>query len=180
MLQPTDDGELAAQALGGDRLAFARLLERHYDLVYRVAYRYVGSAAEAEDIAQDVCLALVTRLGHFRGRSRFTTWLCAVTINACRDHLRRRKSSQRLIDRYVVQRAEDEADQADDATRAAWLQEALERLEPNLRETVLLVVGEEFSHAEAAEALGCAESTVSWRMHMAKKRLRADMRNADE
>ena len=85
-----------------------------------------------------------------------------------------------MIDRYVVQRADDEADQADDAKRAAWLQEALERLEPNLRETVLLVVGEEFSHAEAGEALGCAESTVSWRMHMVKKRLRADMDNADE
>ena len=133
MLQPTDDGELAAQALGGDRVAFARLLERHYDLVYRVAYRYVGSAADAEDIAQNVCLALATKLGHFRGRSRFTTWLCAITINACRDYLRRRKSSEKLIDRYVVQRAEDEADQADDARRAAWLQEALERLEPNLQ-----------------------------------------------
>ena len=52
-------------------------------------------------------------------------------------------------------------------------------LEPSLRETVVLVVAEELSHAEAAEILGCAESTVSWRMHMARKRLRELMDKTD-
>jgi RNA polymerase sigma-70 factor (ECF subfamily) len=101
-------------------------------------------------------------------------------INTCRDFSRRRKSSQGLMERYGVQRAMDEADQADDEKRAAWLQEALAGLEPNLRETVLLVVGEEMSHAEAAEVLGCAESTVSWRMHTVKKLLRARLDEDDE
>src|SRR3712207_5382238 len=100
MLSQVDDSELAAQALRGDRAAFQRLLERHYDLIYRIARRYVGSAADAEDIAQEVCLTLVTRLGQYRGRSRFSTWLCSVAINACRDFLRRRKSSEGLVQRY--------------------------------------------------------------------------------
>jgi RNA polymerase sigma-70 factor (ECF subfamily) len=180
MLKPTDDSVLAAEALRGDRDAFRRLIERHYDTIYRIAYRYLGSAADAEDIAQDVCIALANKLGQFKGRSKFTTWLYTVVINACRDFSRRRKSSQGLMERYGVQRAMDEADQADDEKRAAWLQEALAGLEPNLRETVLLVVGEEMSHAEAAEVLGCAESTVSWRMHTVKKLLRARLDEDDE
>lgn len=179
MLSQTDDSELAAQAVRGDRVAFRRLLERHYDLIYRIARRYVGSAADAEDIAQDVCLTLVTRLGQYHGRSRFTTWLCSVVINACRDFLRRRKSSEGLLQRYGVLRALGEADQADDAQRTAWLRDALASLEPSLRETVLLVVAEDLSHGEAAEALGCAESTVSWRLHVARKRLRAQLDEDD-
>lgn len=179
MLSQTDDSELAAQALRGDRVAFRRLLERHYDLIYRIARRYVGSPADAEDIAQDVCLTLVTRLGQYGGRSRFTTWLCAVAINACRDFLRRRKACEGLVQRYGVLRALGEADQADDARRTAWLHESLASLEPALRETVLLVVAENLSHAEAAEALGCAESTISWRMHVVKKRLRARLDEDD-
>ena len=179
MLQSTDDSELAAQAVCGDREAFRRLLERHYDLIYRIAYRYLGSAADAEDIAQDVCLTLVTKLGHFSSSSRFSTWLTSIVINQCRDLLRRRRSSQTLVERYGFQRTLEEGDQEDERKRAAWLQDALAGLEPSLRETVLLVVAEDFSHAEAADALGCSEGTISWRMHKVKERLRA-RRNDDD
>jgi len=175
MLDTTDDSTLAAAALQGDREAFRRLVERHYAMIYRVAYRYVGSAADAEDIAQDVCVALATRLGKFGGRSRFSTWLVAIVINRCRDFLRRRRSSNALVEKYAALREAEDADRADTEKRTAWLTEALQSLEPSLRETVLLVVGEELSHREAAKVLGCAESTVSWRMHMAKKHLSARM-----
>ena len=60
-----------------------------------------------------------------------------------------------------------------DLYRATWLQSEIARLEPHLREAVVLVVGEDMSHAEAARALGVAESTVSWRMHEVRRRLRA-------
>jgi RNA polymerase sigma-70 factor (ECF subfamily) len=180
MLSQIDDSTLAEGARRGDREAFQRLLERHYALIYRLAYRYVGSAADAEDIAQDVCVTLATKIGRFRGGSRFTTWLASIVINRCRDFLRRRKSSARLVESYVALREAEDADQADSDRRAAWLHDTLQSLEPNLRETVLLVVAEEMSHAEAAKVLGCAESTVSWRMHKAKKALRAEMDEANE
>jgi RNA polymerase sigma-70 factor (ECF subfamily) len=175
MLDTTDDCALAAAALAGDREAFRRLVERHYSMIYRVAYRYVGSAADAEDIAQDVCVALATRLGKFGGRSRFSTWVVAIVINRCRDYLRRRRSSETLVQKYAALREAEDADQADTEKRTAWLAEALQSLEPSLRETVLLVVGEDLSHREAAKILGCAESTVSWRMHVVKKQLAARM-----
>jgi RNA polymerase sigma-70 factor (ECF subfamily) len=179
MLSQTDDSQLAAAAVGGDREAFRRLVERHYDTIYRVALRYMGSAADAEDVAQDVCITLATKLGRFGGRSRFSTWLISIVINRCRDHLRRRKSSAKLVEQYVALRESEGADQADTEKRTEWLHETLESLEPSLRETVILVVTEELSHAAAAEILGCAENTVSWRMHKAKKALRARLDEDD-
>jgi len=173
MLKTTDDNELAVAAIAGDREAFQRLVERHYDLIYRIAYRYLGSAADAEDIAQDVCITLATKLSRFNGRSRFSTWVVSIAINRCRDFLRRRKSSAELAEKYTVLREAEDADQADSDKRSRWLHAALQALEPSLRETVLLILGEELSHAEAARILGCAESTVSWRVHMAKKALMA-------
>jgi RNA polymerase sigma-70 factor (ECF subfamily) len=142
-------------------------------MIYRVAYRYLGSAADAEDIAQDVCITLATKLARFRNRSRFSTWLVSIVINRCRDSLRRRKSSQALVEKYAALREAEDADQADTDKRTGWLHTALQSLEPSLRETVLLILGEDLSHAEAAKILGCAESTVSWRVHMARKHLKA-------
>jgi RNA polymerase sigma-70 factor (ECF subfamily) len=74
----------------------------------------------------------------------------------------------------------EDADRADAERRTTWLTEALQSLEPSLRETVVLIVGEDMSHKEAAKILGCAESTVSWRMHVAKKQLSAKMDEGDE
>ena len=166
------DTDLARRARDGDREAFRQLLEAHYDLIFRIAARFTGSAHDAEDIAQDVCLTLADRLRSFRGEARFTTWLYRVALNACRDFARRQKTARTLQANYAVFREMDEDDARDTATRSNWLAEAVTALDPALKETVLLVVGEELSHAEAAKVLGCAETTVSWRMHEARKKLR--------
>ncbi|MGD9869071.1 MAG: RNA polymerase sigma factor [Hyphomicrobiales bacterium] len=166
------DMELARRARDGDREAFRQLLEANYDLIFRVAARFTGNAQDAEDIAQDVCLTLADRLRSFRGESRFSTWLYKVALNACRDFARRQKSARALQENYAVFREMDEGDARDAQARSGWLNEAIAALEPSLKETVLLVVGEDMSHGEAARVLGCAETTVSWRMHEARKKLR--------
>ena len=61
-----------------------------------------------------------------------------------------------------------------DLFRATWLASEIARLSPDVRAAVVLVAGEGLSHAEAAKILGCAESTVSWRLHEARKRLKAE------
>jgi RNA polymerase sigma-70 factor (ECF subfamily) len=175
-----DDSELAARAQNGDRSAFGELLERHYDTAYRVAVRFTGNLADGEDIAQDVCLSLVTKLRTFRGDSKFSTWLYSVVVNACRDHLRKRKSAESLQSSYAVFREMDAADQADDAERLGWLSAAVAALEPRLRETAILVLSENLKHREAAEVLGCAETTVSWRMGEVSKKLKSLAESADD
>jgi RNA polymerase sigma-70 factor (ECF subfamily) len=94
MLKVTDDSDLAACAAGGDRAAFAQLLERHYDLIYRVAYRYSGSTADAEDIAQNICVGLAAKLARFSRRSSFSTWLYALVLASRLSPLRRRSRSR--------------------------------------------------------------------------------------
>ena len=166
------DLELAERTRDGDRDAFRKLLERHYDTAYRVALRFTGSRPDAEDIAQDVCLALVDKLRSFRAQSGFSTWFYRVVVNACRDHARRQKRAAKLQASYAMFCELDQADQIDDAKRLGWLSEAIAGLEPGLRETAILVLAEDLTHADAAAALGCAESTVSWRMHRVRKKLK--------
>lgn len=175
-----NDRELAKRANAGDRIAFQKLLERHYDTAYRVAYRYTRNVEDAEDISQDVCLALARKLQSFRGQSRFTTWLYRVVVNACRDHTRKQKSSQALQANYAVFREHDEANRRHSASRLDWLNQAIASLEPKMRETAILVLAEDLSHSEAADALGCAESTVSWRMHEIRKKLKTLVEKVDD
>lgn len=167
------DGALARRAAAGDRDAFAALLERHYDRVYRVGARVLGDADAAADLAQDVCVGLPAKLSSYRGGSRFTTWLYRVVVNAARDALRRSAVRQRHERMYADVEALARAGNAARECEASWLREAMERLPDELRATVVLVLEEGLRHAEAGEALGVSESTVSWRMHEVRKRLRA-------
>jgi RNA polymerase sigma-70 factor (ECF subfamily) len=166
------DLDLAQRAKDGDRDAFRHLLERYYDTFYRVAYRFFGNRAEAEDVAQEIAMTLADRIGSFRGESRLSTWLYRVSVNACRDHARRQQRFRALQGNYMAFTDHRDADWADSEDKVNWLYHALDGLHPALKETALLVLAEDMSHAEAGEVLGIAESTVSWRMHEAKKQLK--------
>src|ERR1051325_7448592 len=96
------DADLAAAAATGNRHAFEALLRRHYDRVHGLAWQLTGSRADADDIAQDVCCALVEKIGSFRGEAKFTTWLTGITFNACRDFRRRRRALGGMIERLTV------------------------------------------------------------------------------
>jgi RNA polymerase sigma-70 factor (ECF subfamily) len=165
------DAELVASAAVGQRDAFEALLRRHYDRIHGIAWQLTGSRADADDIAQDVCVALVEKIATFRGEARFTTWLTGITFNACRDFRRRRRSLGGMIERLTVIAGLSQAPDGRDAYDAVWLRSAIARLKPALRDTAVLVVGQQLTHAEAAEILGVAENTVAWRMHEVRRLL---------
>ena len=173
------DIALASRAADGDRMAFAALIERHYELVYRVGARALGSEQDAADLAQDVCVGLAGKLSSYRGESRFTTWLYRVVVNAALDRLRRDGARRRREQDFAESGSIIGAGRAGEADEAVWLRQALDALGTDLRATVVLVAGEGLRHAEAAEVLGVTESTVSWRMHEARKRLRALMGDSE-
>jgi RNA polymerase sigma-70 factor (ECF subfamily) len=164
-----EDHDLAVAAAAGDRAAFEALLRRHYGRIHGLAWQLTGTRADADDIAQDVCVALAEKIGSFRGEAKFTTWLTGVTFNACRDWRRRRRSLGGLVDRLTVLAGLSSPPDGRDAYDAVWLKSAIARLKPALRDTVVLVVGQQLTHAEAAEMLGVAENTVAWRMHEARR-----------
>lgn len=163
------DSSLIAAARAGDREAFAQLLERHYDRIHGLAWQLTGSRADADDIAQDVCCTLVEKIGTYRGQAKFTTWLHGITFNACRDWRRRRRSLGAFTDKLAVLVGLASPPDGRDAYDAAWLKSAIARLRPALRDTAVLVAGQQLTHAEAAEILGIAEATVAWRMHEVRR-----------
>lgn len=178
MRMTTSDEALARAAGNGDGEAFSSLLDRHYDRVFRLAFRLTGVAAEAEDLCQDVCAALPAKLAGFRSEARFTTWLYRVVVNAAHDRRRRYAVYARASEDWGdIERAR-QAEARETSEALDWLTAAMRHLPEELRDTVALVL-DEVTHAEAADVLGVSEGTVSWRMSEVKKRLRA-MREAED
>lgn len=173
------DSSLVAAALAGNRDAFATLLERHYDRVHGLAWQLTGSRTDADDVAQDVCCILVEKIGSFRGEAKFTTWLCGITFNACRDLRRRRRSFSSFTDRLAVLIGSAAAPDGRDLYDAIWIKSAISKLKPTLRDTAVLVVGQQLNHAEAAAILGVAEPTIAWRMHEVRRILSAESADAE-
>ena len=166
------DEILARRAVAGDRNAFSDLLERHYGLIYRVAARMLGDGVEAEDLAQDVCVGLVTRLASYGGQSRFTTWLYRVVVNAARDAMRRNATRRRNEQEFAEQDGLGDRQIGIGGEDSVWLQQVLGQLSDELRTTVILVLAEGLRHGEAGKILGVSEATVSWRLHQVRKQLR--------
>lgn len=166
------DNALAQRAGEGDQAAFQALLERHYDRILRIAMRFVRDKQFAEDVAQDVCIALATKLQTWRGNANFSTWLYQIVLNRVRDIKRKEATANRIMDEYVELEALRNDEQAEAQKQISWLYEMLDGLSDDLRETAILVVGEGMNHAQAGEILGVKESTISWRMSELKKALR--------
>src|SRR3954468_1821 len=150
------DEDLVAAAVSGDRAAFEALLRRHYDRIHGVAWQLTGSRADADDIAQDVCCALVEKIAGFRGEAKFSTWLCGITFNACRDLRRRRRSFVGFTERLAVLTGLARAPDGRDLYDAIWLKSAIARLKPPYRDAAVVVAGQQLSHCDAAEILGAA------------------------
>jgi RNA polymerase sigma-70 factor (ECF subfamily) len=175
----TSDSELVRRARYGDEAALTVLVERHYDFVYRVAYRWCGKRVDAEDIAQEVCVRLGRTILSFKGSGALKTWLYSLTVNAGRDLNRKNRREMAKAEAYAIHALTiGESDSTSDPAEALW--GAVRQLPDKQREAVLLVYGEGLSHSAAAETMGCAEATVSWHIHEAKKRLKQSMRSAEE
>lgn len=173
-----DFSTLAAQARAGDRGAFGLLIEQNYDFIHRIAWRWSGNRNDAEDIAQDVCIKLGSAIRQWRGEGHLRTWLYQMTLNAARDHLRRHAREKRKAEAYHRELLNDVpaagGPDADAGISALWA--AVRTLPDKTADAVLLVYGEGLNHAHAAEVLDCAEATVSWHIHDAKKRLKRILR----
>lgn len=165
-------GALIARARAGDRIAFGTLVEDHYELIYRTAYKWAGSKTDAEDVAQEVCVKLATALAGFDGRSAFSTWLYRITLNAVRDLQRARGRRGRQVMALTHVSPEDHPPDQEEAATLSQLWRAVRGLPEKQRDAVLLVYAEDLNHAAAAAIMGCKEATVSWHIFEAKRALK--------
>lgn len=174
------DPELARLAASGDDRAFAELVRRHQEPLFRLLRRYLGSADEAQEAAHEAFLAAWGALRRYDSERPFGAWLRAIAINKARDRGRRIAVRQLLFGETLQgQTAEptwrDPAPLSDEALiereRLASLDRAIAQLPRNLKEPLLLTVFEGLSHKEAADALGLSAKSIEARVYRARKRL---------
>lgn len=166
---------------------------RYSPALYRIAFRKLGNAEDAEDALQDALLSAFKNMDQFRGEAKFSTWLGSIVLNSARMQLRRR------MNRPVVSldegdenydggssiwadRLEDSAPDAEETARQTQARENLERvvqkLPVRLRAAFRLRVFEGLTTSEAATALRIPEGTLKARFFRARMQVIALMRNA--
>jgi RNA polymerase sigma-70 factor (ECF subfamily) len=162
-----DEGVLIARSRSGDWEAFAALIRMHQRMIHSLAYRMSGSAADAEDLAQETFIRAYRSLDTYRGEAKFSSWLYRIALNLCL-HWRRLESRRGTAE---LEWAEAGARDAAPDSRGEPVQEALLLLPPKQRAAVVLTVFDGMTHSEAAAVLGCVEKTLSWRLFAARRRL---------
>ncbi len=165
-----DDAQLAKLAAGGDKTAFTELVGRHADRVFRTARQWSGSRADAEDITQEVFIKLARNIHSFRGEAQFSTFLYRITVNEARNYYTKEKRRVARETEFSALRS-GQTESLADRELVSKAAELLNRLPVEQREAVVLVLCDGLSHKDAAQALGCAEKTVTWRIFEAKKKL---------
>ena len=184
------DLALVRRAQAGDVEAFGELVERNRRAVFRAALAAVGSAAEADDVAQEAFITAFQKLKGFRAESSFKTWLLTITWRKAID---RRKSVTRWMHRMVapVESGEtgEEWNPMDRVAAGGQSQEddlvtsdLQKRLKPliaslpkKLRDALLLAGSGDHTYDEIGRMLQVPTGTVKWRVSEARKVLKQKM-----
>jgi RNA polymerase sigma-70 factor (ECF subfamily) len=177
------DAELVSRFKEGDRHAFSEIVRRYQDRVYTLAFRWMRDRQVAEEVAQDVFLALFRSLARFRGDSQLSTWIYRVVVNHCKN--RKLYRSRRKVDQHEALEGErddglerqipaegpgtDASVHRDEAR--ALLMEALDKLDDSQREIILLRDIHDLGYEEISEMLDLPRGTVKSRLHRARQHL---------
>lgn len=168
------DLECVALFQNGEQGVFAELVRRHENRIFRFLVRMMGCREEAMDLTQDTMLKAFHALPGWRPGATFVTWLFRIASNAATDRLRRKK----VVTYVPIEEHMDFPDSAagpedalQTAQRARLLNAALQRLQEDYREVLLLREVEEMSYAEIGDVLGLREGTVKSRIARARQAL---------
>lgn len=181
------DADLVRAFQGGDRDAFAEIVRRYQDRVLTVCVRWLGDPRVAEEVGQDVFLAIYRSLDRFRGDAQLSTFVYRVAINHCKNH--RLYSKRRFRDQHEplegAPRDEDEPtrqipseDAGTDAfalrsEAAVLLQRGLDALDDEHRSVIVMRDVEDLSYEEISDILDLPRGTVKSRLHRARAQLAA-------
>lgn len=180
-LEPSDE-QLAASAVAGDERAFARLIARHKDALYRFIRRYTGDPDEAYDLLQEAFAAAWTALRRYDSGRSFPTWLRSIALNKCRDWSRRRMVRRWLtrsdpLDGRIGMNIRDATLSPEmsvlETQRLSRLDRAIADLPPALKEPLILTALDELSQEEAGRVLGLTAKAVELRVYRARRALAA-------
>ena len=170
---PEDEAEWIRAAQAGDRSAFARLVERYWDRLYRWLYRLTRDRHGAEDLTQETFLKVLAAIRSFRPGSNFRAWVFKIGhnnfVNVKRAERRVRHSLSEEGMGSVA--SAPTIDAAENREALAVVAKAVAALPPDFRAALLLRVEEGLSFRDAAKVLGTTEETARWRVFKARQKL---------
>lgn len=170
ILSLDDDFSLIKQFIDGDESVFSELLKRHKEKVRNIIYITLSNNDGVDDIAQEVFITVYRHLKSFRFESQFTTWLYRITINKCKDHLR--KKNIRSI--FLPLKDEEPVFESinEDTDIRHIVRNAITTLPDKLRIPLVLKDLEGFSYQEIADTMECEIGTVKSRIFRAREALK--------
>ncbi len=169
------DAELVRQSLRGNSSAFEELVRKHQQMIHALTFRMTGSSADAEDLAQEAFIRAYARIGTFSGGAKFSTWLYSIAMHAClnwrRSEARRNQAHANCAEEMLAEHSGGKSS-ATENEAARQAQAALLKLPAKQRAAIVLTIYDGLNHAEAAQVLSCSETTISWRVFAAKRKLK--------
>ena len=179
------DEDLVALAQKGDRRAFEKLVERHKQKAYRIAFDFARDREEAKDLSQEAFLKAFTHIGNFDGRSGFYTWFYRILVNVCLDYKRRQKRAPTdEFDETVVSQMEPSHEPAKPRSPEQYVlvgqisrkvDIALAALPAKQKAAFILKNHQGLSIREIATIMETAEGTVKVHLHRAVTALRQSL-----
>lgn len=180
--------ELIRGVIDGEREALSRLVEDYRHNVIKTAYYYLGNMEDAEDLAQDIFLEVVTSMEKFRQNASLSTWIYRITVNRSLNALKQKK--RRCVFVWLESIAGIYTNKADqhggmnqpeqamaNEEHRKLLKEAVGALPKNQRTAFILCRYEELPNREIAEIMGLSLSSVEALLHRAKINLRKSLAN---
>ena len=166
-----DERHLAARVARGDGSALEEVIARYGSRVVSLARRLLAWTDGAEDVAQDVFVAVLAKGHQFREESNLWTWLAALTVNRCRSVRRRRWVQERVLRLVGGSPRTVEGIQIERDEHAARVRAVVAELPVSAREVIVLRYFEELSLDEIATIVGAKRNTVEARLSRARKQL---------
>lgn len=171
-----DERQLVQRIQTGSREAFEELLDAYETRVYRLALRFTDSISDAEDLTQEIFLAVYKSLGNFRGNSALGTWIYRVAMNHCLEFRRKRRLDTLPLDEEIALVSQDwrhdPVQSADRRELSAKVEAAINSLSPLHRDVIVLHELQGLTYQEVAAALDVPVGTVKSRLSNAFRRLR--------
>ena len=172
-----NDRAAVRRARKGDDSAYVELLARHRDRVFTFLLRLLGSAQDAEDVAQTAFVKAFSRLDAYDDSRPFISWLFGIAHHAALDHLRARRPTELSLDDPdagvdPIDPGPDAEAGAKNSLDAALIEKLLAALPILYREPLLLRYKEDMDLAEIAQVLGLPEGTVKVRLFRARDMLK--------
>lgn len=167
--QDLTDQQLALLVMQGDEPAVRRLVERHQEMVLRVAMRMLGNRHDAEDVAQETFVRAVRSLSSWDQERKFLPWLLAIATNRCRTAISKRR--EWVYDQQVLAEccsSDDDLAQQHDQL-AEEVNRALREIRSDYRQAFQLFHNDQLAYAEIAEVLDIPLGTVKTWVYRARQ-----------